>query len=277
MQIVRAEGATSPARPPADPTVEALIDQTSGGGGLAVTEVMVPPGTRMREHDHGGSEALLIPLDGRLAVTSGSQRQDISRGMVVLVGREERVQLSNQTSDPFTMIVVFTPVPQPPTAWTAPAVEVKTLEEVTQWMAVPPEVVGRLNDDEAAHVDLAGHPICLARSGGVFYALLDECSHGHVELSEGEVEDGQVECWLHGSRFDLATGIPVCLPATQPVPVYPVRTIDGGIAVAVPPSPPRRCSRHSRLRLAKPCTCVGTPMPGSCTGSKVPTSRDLRP
>lgn len=237
MQIVRAEGATRPASTPADPTVEALLDQTSDGGGLAVTEVMIPPGTRMREHDHGGSEALLIPRDGRLAVTSGGQRQDISRGMVVRLDREERVQLSNESSEPFTMIVVFAPVPQPPTASNAPAASLEAPGDVS-WVAVPFEVGGRLNDDQAVRVDLAGHPICLARSGGVVYAILDECSHGHVELSEGEVEDGQIECWLHGSRFDLATGVPVCLPATEPVPVYPVRTTDDGIEVALPPSPP---------------------------------------
>lgn len=237
MQIVRAEGATRPASTPADPTVEALIDQTSDGGGLAVTEVIVPPGTRMREHDHGGSEALLIPLDGRLAVTSGSQRQDISRGMVVLLDREERIQLSNQTSEPFTMIVVFTPVPPPPTAGNGPAASLETPGDVP-WVTLPPEMMGQLGDDKAMHLELGGHPICLSRSGGAVYAMLDECSHGHVQLSEGEVEDGQIECWLHGSRFDLATGIPVCLPATQPVPVYPVRTTEDGIEVALPPSPP---------------------------------------
>ena len=41
-----------------------------------------------------------------------------------------------------------------------------------------------------------------------------------VPLSEGEVEGTTVECWLHGSRFDLRTGKPTGLPATEPVPVY---------------------------------------------------------
>ena len=35
-----------------------------------------------------------------------------------------------------------------------------------------------------------------------------------------------IECWLHGSRFDLRTGEPTGLPATEPVAVYPVR-VDG--------------------------------------------------
>jgi 3-phenylpropionate/trans-cinnamate dioxygenase ferredoxin subunit len=52
------------------------------------------------------------------------------------------------------------------------------------------------------------------------------CSHGAVSLSDGEVEGTTIECWLHGSKFDLRTGVPTGLPATRPVPVYPV-TVDG--------------------------------------------------
>jgi 3-phenylpropionate/trans-cinnamate dioxygenase ferredoxin component len=75
-------------------------------------------------------------------------------------------------------------------------------------------------------VELAGKPICLARSGGEVFAIGDTCSHADVSLAEGDVEDGGVECWLHGSRFDLRTGAPTGLPAIKPVPTYPV-TIEG--------------------------------------------------
>ena len=61
---------------------------------------------------------------------------------------------------------------------------------------------------------------------GELYAISDLCSHGSVSLSEGEVEGTTLECWLHGSKFDLRTGAPTGLPATRPVPVYPV-TVDG--------------------------------------------------
>lgn len=142
----------------------------------------------------------------------------------------------NQTSKPFTMIMVFTSVPEPAPMGHAVDAPGEASEGAAQWVTVPPVTMEKLEDDGAVHVDLAGHPICLARSGGVVYAMLDECSHGHVELSEGDVEDGYVECWLHGSRFDLATGIPACLPATEPVPVYPVRTTNDGVDIALPPS-----------------------------------------
>ncbi len=61
---------------------------------------------------------------------------------------------------------------------------------------------------------------------GEYFALVDECTHGAVPLSEGDVEDGAIECYLHGSVFDLRTGRPRCLPATEPVRVFPCR-VDG--------------------------------------------------
>jgi 3-phenylpropionate/trans-cinnamate dioxygenase ferredoxin subunit len=81
-------------------------------------------------------------------------------------------------------------------------------------------------DEGAIRVMLEGKPICIARSQGEVFALSDICSHADVSLSEGDVEDGTVECWLHGSRFDLRTGAPTGLPATKPVATYPV-TVEG--------------------------------------------------
>lgn len=105
---------------------------------------------------------------------------------------------------------------------------------------VPPEATWRpampfadLPDDEPVRVELSGTPICVARSNGVVHALLDECSHGQVALSDGDVSDGVVECWLHGSCFDLSTGVPTGPPATTAVPVYPTRVVDGVIEIAI--------------------------------------------
>ncbi|GAA4422785.1 non-heme iron oxygenase ferredoxin subunit [Georgenia halophila] len=92
--------------------------------------------------------------------------------------------------------------------------------------------VGDLEPGEALALELDGPdgslvPVALVRDeDGEFHALSDICSHGQVNLSDGEVEGSTLECWLHGSTFDLRTGRPTGLPATQPVPVYPV-TIDG--------------------------------------------------
>ncbi|MDR1800006.1 MAG: non-heme iron oxygenase ferredoxin subunit [Bifidobacteriaceae bacterium] len=66
-----------------------------------------------------------------------------------------------------------------------------------------------------------------------WYAIGDLCSHGPVRLSEGALEGCNVECWSHGSRFDLATGQPVNFPATDPVPTYPVGLQDGAVYIEI--------------------------------------------
>ena len=76
--------------------------------------------------------------------------------------------------------------------------------------------------DEALGVTIGEHDVAIARHGDEVFAVQDLCTHAAVALSEGEVEDCTVECWLHGSRFDLRTGKPTGLPATEPVATFPV-------------------------------------------------------
>ncbi len=76
-------------------------------------------------------------------------------------------------------------------------------------------------------------PVAVVRDGEDWYAVYDECSHAAIPLSEGDVEGAQIECWLHGSRFDLRTGKPTNLPATEPVAIYPVRVEGDDVLVDV--------------------------------------------
>ena len=79
---------------------------------------------------------------------------------------------------------------------------------------------------EALAVDVDGTAVAVVRSGDDWYAIDDECSHAAIPLSEGDVEGCEIECWLHGSRFDLRTGKPTGPPASEPVAIYPV-TVEG--------------------------------------------------
>jgi len=90
-------------------------------------------------------------------------------------------------------------------------------------------------EDEALGVTLGRVDVAVARHGDEVFAVENICSHAAVALSEGEVEDCTVECWLHGSRFDLRTGKPTGLPATEPVATFPVevRDVDGSATVWV--------------------------------------------
>jgi len=93
--------------------------------------------------------------------------------------------------------------------------------------------VADLADESTVAVEIDGVPVCVAKSEGEVFAISDICSHADIPLSEGDVAEGTVECWLHGSRFDLRSGRPTGLPATQPVPTYPVKIDGDDVLVAV--------------------------------------------
>jgi 3-phenylpropionate/trans-cinnamate dioxygenase ferredoxin subunit len=86
--------------------------------------------------------------------------------------------------------------------------------------------LAELKPDAALRVEVDGEAVAVVRSADQLYAIRDECSHDNVALSDGEVDGATIECWLHGSIFDLTNGKPMCLPANKPVPVYAVQ-IDG--------------------------------------------------
>ncbi len=93
-----------------------------------------------------------------------------------------------------------------------------------------------LASGEARRFDVAGLRVALVRIGDDFYAVGDRCSHEDYSLAEGEVwtDECEIECAKHGSMFDLRTGEPCSLPATQPVPVYEVEVVGGDVSVVTP-------------------------------------------
>jgi 3-phenylpropionate/trans-cinnamate dioxygenase ferredoxin subunit len=93
--------------------------------------------------------------------------------------------------------------------------------------------IADVRDDEALAVVLGDMEVAVARNGDEFFAIQNLCSHAAVALSEGEVEDCQIECWLHGSRFDLRTGKPTSFPATEPVALFPVEVRGDDVYVDV--------------------------------------------
>jgi 3-phenylpropionate/trans-cinnamate dioxygenase ferredoxin subunit len=88
----------------------------------------------------------------------------------------------------------------------------------------------------ARRFEVGPHRIALVRIGDDFYAIGDTCSHEDYSLSEGTVldEECELECWKHGSTFDLCTGEPRSLPATKPVPVYTIKVEGDDVMVELP-------------------------------------------
>ncbi len=98
---------------------------------------------------------------------------------------------------------------------------------------IPACSVDDVKPESAYAAEVDGVDVAIVHSGGTYYAIADECSHAAIPLSEGDVGDGEIECYLHGSRFDLRTGEPLGLPATEPVAVYPCQVSGNDVLVDV--------------------------------------------
>ena len=87
-------------------------------------------------------------------------------------------------------------------------------------------ILSQLANNKPVKLEKDGKAICVTRIGDQVFAVADTCTHSEASLSEGDVLDFKIECWLHGAEFDLRTGEAVTLPATQNLEVYKV-AIDG--------------------------------------------------
>ena len=96
-------------------------------------------------------------------------------------------------------------------------------------MKVEVAPIDQLPRGRGVRVTIGDHRIAMFRVEDEVYAIGDRCSHAEASLAEGELWDLTVECPRHGSEFDLRTGEPGALPATEPVPVYPVSVEDGTV------------------------------------------------
>ena len=95
--------------------------------------------------------------------------------------------------------------------------------------------LGALAPNSANRFMVNGRAVSVIRIGDDVYAIGDVCSHADISLSEGELycDSKEIECWKHGSLFSIETGQAVTLPATQPVPVFVARVVDGDVVVDV--------------------------------------------
>ena len=92
-----------------------------------------------------------------------------------------------------------------------------------------------IEDGTMKQVVVAGDLVGLYRVGEDVYAISDVCTHEEAYLTEGdfEPEELEVECPLHGSRFNIESGAVRILPATRPVATYEVK-IEGNMVLVGP-------------------------------------------
>lgn len=88
-----------------------------------------------------------------------------------------------------------------------------------------------LQPGKPVQVDVAGKPVCVTRVGDEVFAVSNICTHSYAELSDGEVKEFTIECWLHGAEFDLRTGEALTLPATEALETYDVEKVGNEITI----------------------------------------------
>lgn len=113
MQVVRSGSGVLRAAPvEGGPRAEVLVGPgvRARGGNLGVARVVVPPGGGMPEHEHGESEAVVVPQSGRIVVGGREGRETLEPGAVALIGVGERVSLKNpSSSEPAELLAFFSP------------------------------------------------------------------------------------------------------------------------------------------------------------------------
>jgi len=88
-------------------------------------------------------------------------------------------------------------------------------------------------------IELEGRDLALCNVEGTIHCTDNVCTHAFALLSDGWLEDTSLECPLHGGRFDVVTGNPLCAPVTEPLVVYRARTVDNRIEVLIPDQTPQ--------------------------------------
>lgn len=80
-----------------------------------------------------------------------------------------------------------------------------------------------LADGEVIGVIVAGREIALYEIDGTIFATDDICTHAYAKLSDGWMDNGEIECPLHAGRFEIKTGKATAPPCIDNLKTYPVR------------------------------------------------------
>ena len=90
-------------------------------------------------------------------------------------------------------------------------------------------------DDAPLETGTPARPLALYRVDGKVYCTDNLCTHAEAFLSDGYLEGFEIECPLHGARFDIRTGHVLCQPATKDINAYAVRVEGDDVMVDLPP------------------------------------------
>jgi nitrite reductase/ring-hydroxylating ferredoxin subunit len=86
-------------------------------------------------------------------------------------------------------------------------------------------------EDQPARGTHDGQDYAVFTRDGAYYVTQDLCTHGPGFLSEGFVEDCEVECPFHQGKFNFITGAPTSPPCTEALRVWTAHVVDGQVCI----------------------------------------------
>lgn len=95
--------------------------------------------------------------------------------------------------------------------------------------------VKELKSSEPYEYDYKNTKIMLTRADNDIFATDRICTHAYADLSTGFLNEKErtITCPLHMSSFRLKDGVPLNLPAEEPIKTYQTKIEDGSIYVLI--------------------------------------------
>lgn len=94
---------------PNSPTVTVFFGGEGEGADVGLVRVEVPAGAGMPPHKHNGSDVILTPVTGYVRIEKGSEAIEVHVGDSALVGKDEKVSLTNPGTETAEVIVAAGP------------------------------------------------------------------------------------------------------------------------------------------------------------------------
>jgi nitrite reductase/ring-hydroxylating ferredoxin subunit len=88
-----------------------------------------------------------------------------------------------------------------------------TLEQISR-EEVLVGTIDEIPDGGMKHVEINGKEIMVGNWEGNYYAISDRCGHMNARLSSGTLRGKEVNCGLHGAKYDITTGKNLSNPQT---------------------------------------------------------------